>query len=162
MQSSSGRDEFDSDFDQTESEHDAEEDQEEREVNEERQLEKKKRREMMRKLHDPIPKKTPVREPKEDKKAVEVTNRYIHQNFTQEELLGEAAMTEYLNWLSLKKLISLETEKKDFAHREHHIEGSKVVYRDRINAEGKREEMYELVGTEVRTIGDLTKVMHQT
>ena len=29
--------------------------------------------------------------------------------FTQEELLGEAAHTEYYNWLSLKKLISIET-----------------------------------------------------
>jgi hypothetical protein len=31
--------------------------------------------------------------------------------------LGEAATTEYYNWLSLKKLISIETEKKDFAKR---------------------------------------------
>ena len=58
VQSSSGRDEFDSDFDQTESEHEAEEGQEEKEVDEERQLEKKKRREMMKKIHHvPAPKK---------------------------------------------------------------------------------------------------------
>lgn len=62
---------------------------------------------------------------------VELGNRYIHQVCTQEELLGEAASTEYYNWLSLQKLISIETEKKDFAAKEHHIEGPKIIYRDR-------------------------------
>ncbi len=58
--------------------------------------------------------------------------------FNQEELLGQAATTEYYNWLSLKKLISIETEKKDFAKRSHHVEGPKIVYRDRFGPEGRR------------------------
>ena len=62
-----------------------------------------------------IPKvKTKVEKPD---KTEEVGNRYIHQLFTQEQLLGEAAHTEYENWVSLKKLISIETEKKDFTRK---------------------------------------------
>jgi len=41
-------------------------------------------------------------------------------------------------------LISLETEKKDFTHRSHHVEGPKVIYRNKFNAEGIREVTYEL------------------
>lgn len=55
MQSSSGRDEFDSDFDQTESEHEEQEPQEEKEVDEEFEKSKKKRQELMRKIHAPAP-----------------------------------------------------------------------------------------------------------
>ena len=63
--------------------------------------------------------------------------------------------------MSLKKLISIETEKKDFTTREHHVEGAKVVYRDRIGGEGKREVSYELEGVRVERVGDLTKFMGQ-
>ena len=55
----------------------------------------------------------------------------------------------------------METEKKDFTHREHHLEGPKVIYRDRMGEGGKREESYELVETRVKTVADLTRVMHQ-
>lgn len=43
----------------------------------------------------------------EKKAPTEQTSRYIHQVFSQEDLLGEAAMTEYFNYLSLQKLISI-------------------------------------------------------
>lgn len=52
--------------------------------------------------------------------------------------MGEAAHTEYFNWLSYRKLISLETEKKDYTSKNHHIEGEKVIYRDKIGADGQR------------------------
>lgn len=60
VQSSSGRDEFDSDFDQTESEHDEEQAPEEKEVDEDFEKSKKKRQELMRKLHAPAPVKKGV------------------------------------------------------------------------------------------------------
>ena len=43
--------------------------------------------------------------------------------------------------------------------RSHHIEGPKVIYRDRFNEQGVREQTYELEGTEVKKIEDLTKIM---
>lgn len=72
----------------------------------------------MRKIHAPAPKKpqakTAVHSSSKkgevsdlDKKATQPSTRYIHEMFSQEQLLGEAATTEYFNWLSLKKLISL-------------------------------------------------------
>lgn len=75
-------------------------------------------------------------------------------------MLGEAATTEYFNWLSLKKLISLETEKKDFTKRSHHIEGPKIVYRNRFNAEGQRESTFELEEIEIKNVTDLTKFLN--
>jgi hypothetical protein len=60
----------------------------------------------------------------------------------------------------LKKLISIETEKKDFTKRSHHVEGPKVVFRDRFNAEGGREVSYELEGVVVDKVADLTKLLH--
>lgn len=57
LQSSSGRDEFDSDFGQTESEHEEEEPGEEKEVDEDEEKNKKKKQELMRKIHAPAPKK---------------------------------------------------------------------------------------------------------
>lgn len=73
----------------------------------------------MRKIHAPAPQvkkiaqKTevsPNKIKKDSEKKVlvtEPTSRYIHEVFNQQELLGEAATTEYFNWLSLKKLISI-------------------------------------------------------
>ena len=70
----------------------------------------------MRKIHAPAPvkKTTPktagsVKKQESDKRIPlpETSSRYIHEVFNQEELLGEAATTEYFNWLSLKKLISI-------------------------------------------------------
>ena len=46
-------------------------------------------------------------------------------------------------------------------HREHHLEGPKIVYRDRIGEGGRREESYELVETKVKSVGDLTRAMAQ-
>jgi hypothetical protein len=100
-------------------------------------------------------------EKSEKNEQAQAASRYIHMAFNQEELLGEAATTEYYNWLSLKKLISIETERKDFTRRSHHIEGPKVVYRDRISATGTREQTYELQGVEVGQIEDLTRIMNQ-
>ena len=108
----------------------------------------------------PAPKQMlPVKKPQSEKKPVpQVANRYIHQVCTQEQLLGEAAQTEYINWLSLQKLISLQNEKKDFTHKQHFLEGEKVIFRDRINENGKRNTSYELVGVEVNKISDLTEM----
>lgn len=68
----------------------------------------------MRKIGVPAPKKAAPKTNSSNKKiesekkpVPEVANRYIHQVCTQEELLAEAAQTEYINWLSLQKLISL-------------------------------------------------------
>jgi hypothetical protein len=47
----------------------------------------------------------------------ENTFKYIHEEYTQEQLLAEAAHTEYFNLISLKKLISLEEEKKNYTKR---------------------------------------------
>ncbi len=56
IESSSGRDEFDSDFDMTESEHDNEQGPpQEKQVDEDREREKKKRQELMRKIEAPAP-----------------------------------------------------------------------------------------------------------
>jgi len=49
-------------------------------------------------------------------------------------------------------LISIETEKKDFTKRSHHIEGPKVIYRDRYNQEGQREVTYELEAVAVNNL----------
>lgn len=81
--------------------------------------------------------------------------------FNQEELLGEAATTEYFNWLSLKKLISIETEKKDFTKREHHVEGPRLIYRDRYSPAGLREVTYELEEVVVTNVQDLTALLRQ-
>jgi hypothetical protein len=41
------------------------------------------------------------------------------------------------------------------------VEGPKVIYRDRFNELGVREQTYELEDTEVKKIEDLTKIMNQ-
>lgn len=106
----------------------------------------------------PVLKKVEVAKKKPQPEVQEVGNRYIHQMFTQEQLLGEAAHTEYYNWLSLKKLISIETEKKDFSRKQKHVMGDKVIFRDRLNKEGNRDVSYELVGVKVQKIEDLSKL----
>ena len=160
MQSSSGRDQFDSDFGQAESgpENVDEDDKKIDEEDEEKEKEKKRRAELMKKVNTSkvVEKKDSVVKKSRPEPKEEPTNRYIHQMFTQEELLGEAAHTEYINWVSLKKLISIETEKKDFTRKEKHVEGSKVIFRDRLGEDGKRIVTYELDGVRVGSVADLT------
>ncbi len=94
VQSSSGRDEFDSDFDQTESEHEQEEEEEEKEVDQDKEKTKKKRQELMRKIHAPAPQikkpavsavaKKPEKSDSQKKVVLpETASRYIHQVFNQ-------------------------------------------------------------------------------
>ena len=52
----------------------------------------------------------------------------------------------------MKKLISIETEKKDFTRKSKHVDGSKVIFRDKLGSDGSREVTYELSGVEVKNI----------
>lgn len=61
----------------------------------------------------------------------------------------------------MKKLISIETERRDFTQRTHHVEGPKVIYRDRFNEAGERGVSYELEGVTVGVVADLTELMRE-
>lgn len=63
--------------------------------------------------------------------------KYIHEEYTQEQLLAEAAHTEYFNQISLQRLISLEEEKKVYERKEHTLDPPKIVYKDS-NRDGNR------------------------
>lgn len=56
----------------------------------------------------------------------------------------------------MKQLISIETEKKDFTRKEKHIDGDKIIYRDKLKEDGAREVTYELSGVNVERVQDLT------
>lgn len=82
-------------------------------MDEDHEREKRRRQDLMRRIEAPAPPKrttaakSAASSKKEKSEQAQTASRYIHMAFNQEELLGEAATTEYYNWLSLKKLISI-------------------------------------------------------